>query len=438
MRHTKAILLLFLLLFFVRDAFPAPGETVNDGKKTVEMKESSAGKKPAERKNVTEDKKSGEKKKAAGEKKITVGKKADNGKKPVAGKKGGEKKKTTAGGKPSEKKMTTSEKDITGGKRTGEGKRTEDGMMADEKKGQPRQTVIPQDLLDSETMSVNLSMERLTFSRDEPVPLRFSVKNVSSSPLSFDIWEKGKAPQPDYITFQPVVFDMNGREAEIIIPYRLENRGIGDIIKEYGRRKIDLGPGEEFIQTIDMRRVYNLVPDRKYRVKGYFIPSLERGVTLSSGNIITFTRSGLSRAPERYLAGEIRHEVSPSEVVLLALDAEKRGDWNRMLKYFEVEKYIHSFSEYVKIYTYADDIERRNIVNSFIRFLSRQRDDYLLDYKVFREEYDEDRKNAFVNVLVERFGTPKNETYDYRFTLERYRSLWLIVNLEVNVMKRME
>ncbi len=297
---------------------------------------------------------------------------------------------------------------------------------------------ITADMIDRDDYKVYIWLDKYRFFRDDPVYLKMVIKNISGSHVSFDIFETRNSNRPEYSTFQPVVFDMDGKEAEIIIPYRLEQKKVEDVAKKLDKRNIRLGPNDEFVQTINLSKVYNLLPEKKYRVKGFFYPDFSQKTSVSGEAALMFSVTGESREPERYYAKDIRHEISANEVILLALDAEKSRNWNKMLKYIDVEKYISVFPEFVRTYNFANIIERKNIINRFIMYLSRERDDYILDFKVIKDEFDSESKLAYVHAFVERFSPVKSEKYEYRYTLEKFQNLWLIVGLQATIIKGLE
>jgi hypothetical protein len=283
--------------------------------------------------------------------------------------------------------------------------------------------------------SVNIRFHRLKFHINEPVVLKMSVKNVSDKNADINIYEKENRREPGYSTFQPVVIDMMGREAEIIVKYRLENRGRDEVLKKLKMRKLTLAPHEELSRTINLRSIYRLEPDRKYRVKGYFFPDFAGQKEPSMSNEISFMVTGEKKVPDRYKPEEIAHHVSPGEIVSLSLAAERERNWKRMFKYYRIEKYISSYPEYVRVYNLADRAGKMRIANEFMAFLSRERSDYILDFNVVRGEIEESGKIAHVNVRVKRFAPRKPDRYLYRYTLERYKNILLIVILESTVIK---
>ncbi len=285
------------------------------------------------------------------------------------------------------------------------------------------------------SFSVNIRFDRLKFHVNEPVILRMCIKNISSENADVMVFENETNRKQDYTTFQPVVLDMTGREAEIIVKYRLENRSRDEVLRGLKRRTLTLAPHEELSHTINLRSIYRLLPERKYRVKGYFFPDFAGGNEPSLSNEISFMITGRKKVPDLFKPAAIVHNVSPEEIVNLSLAAEREKNWKRMFKYYRIEKYINSYPEYVRIFNLADKAGKMNIENEFMAFLSRERSDYILDFNVVRGEIEKGGNIAHVNVRVKRFAPGKPDRYLYRYTLEKYENMWLIVALEATVIK---
>jgi hypothetical protein len=258
-----------------------------------------------------------------------------------------------------------------------------------------------------------------------------------------------------YTTFQPVVYDMNGRLAELIVPYKMENKTIEQIMPDLLDRNIELGPDETFTHTVNLSKFFKLKPGVKYRVRGLFYPDIKNDLFIKGDNELIFKvdndrsfvkiRSGIvEKAEDRTYS----REIAPSEVITLALNAEKNNDWERLRKYIFIEKLINSYSRFVKDYNQSDSAEKKEIEENFVKYLSRDRHDYIVDFKILKEFKDEKGNKAFVEALVERSGYKKPNRYKYIYTLEKKElteqytnkksydhDLWLITNLDAVIMK---
>ena len=276
---------------------------------------------------------------------------------------------------------------------------------------------------------VFLQMDRLSFEDNETVNLNMCIKNNSKRNKSFKVYDFG------YTTFQPVVYDISGREAEIIVSYRLMNRDITDVVKRCKYRVIELSPDETIIHSVNLKNIYNLKIGVEYRVRGFFSPDVKSLQAIPSENQLTFKivksrgfvkKSGIER---------MSRSISPSEIVLLVLTAEKNRDWDNFYKYIKLESYINAFSNYVRIYNEADGKKRLKIIDDFIKFLSRRRSDYIVNFKILEESVLKERNIAYVDAEVTRFGPKKPFVYTYKYTLERFRNFWLIIDVEAIVRK---
>ncbi len=279
-----------------------------------------------------------------------------------------------------------------------------------------------------------LRMDKIRFTEAEDVTLRVHIKNRSNEKASFTVYE-GCKDGPDYTTFQPVVFDMQGREIESIVPYRMAGKTTVEAAAECSRRTIQLNPGEGFIYPVDLTKLYKMRPDSEYRVKCYFLPDLSIPQVIYSENELEFSLYSVKEQVSGRKDGGYSREISPSEIVLLALTAEKNGNWENMVKYLNLEELIGSYPDYFKQYSSAGTHERAEIRERFIRFLSRERDDYLIDFEVLGTDYASDRRFAYVNADVGRFGAIRNVRYRYRYLLEKNEGMWQINSLEASIVK---
>jgi len=275
---------------------------------------------------------------------------------------------------------------------------------------------------------VHIRMDRFTFFSDEPVVLHLHVTNNAAGRVSFRAFDEL------YSTYRPVVYDMNGREAETTVPYRLMNKRLGDILSAHTPRTVELDAGESFVYTIDLRRLYSLPENRSFRVKGFFFPDAANPAAVPGENTIQFRVVREHSAAKKSGVDRLPRGIAPAEIVTLMLQAEKAGRWQTMMKYIKVDSFIAAFPEFSNNYSRADEREKLILEEDFIRFLSKRRSDYILDFTILNESIRE-QTSAFVDVRIERFGPRLPLIYRYRYRLERHRDYWLVTNVEVSVIK---
>jgi hypothetical protein len=235
----------------------------------------------------------------------------------------------------------------------------------------------------------------------------------------------------------------------------MENKTIEQILPDLLDRKIELGPGETFTHTVNLSKFFKLKPGVKYRVRGLFYPDIKNELMIKGDNELIFKvdndrsfvniRSGMVEKSEDR---SYSREIAPSEVITLALNAEKNNDWERLRKYIFIEKLITSYSRYVRIYDQSDSAGKKEIEEDFIKHLSRDRHDYIVDFKIIKEFKDDKKNKAYVEALVDRSGFKKPNRYKYIYTLEKKelteqytnkksyeQNLWLITNVDAVIMK---
>lgn len=284
-------------------------------------------------------------------------------------------------------------------------------------------------------LRVFIRMDKASFFADEDVIVHISVKNESEKKNYFEVYDTSDSESGTYVSFQPVVYDMNGREAEIIVPYRVQGRNLKDIIRNLDKRLVELAPGEMFIHSVNLKDIFALNLNTRYRLQSLVYPSIEEGVNIKSDNELLFKIVEEKRIHKPSGIETIQRIIAPKEVISLTLTAEMNKDWDNYIKYINVEKYINAFPEFVQIYERANFDEKSRIENEFKRHLTRDRDDYLLGYSIIKQEIENNRKIAYVDVEASRFGIRWSFRYRYRYTLEQYKNLWLITDLEATVIK---
>jgi hypothetical protein len=276
---------------------------------------------------------------------------------------------------------------------------------------------------------VHLYMDRLSFSEGDPVMLNIVVKNTSVKKEFYVVYD---AP---CTTYQPVVYSGLGREAETTVPYRVMNRRVEEVIGGLYPRTVEIMPNETLVHSIDLRSIYKLERDTEYRVRAYLFPDVKQPASVLSDNILGFKIVRAHTLVRK--SGVVREQrgISPAEVVTLALTAERSENWDNLLKYIKQESFISAFPEFARLYDVADDVEKLKIIEDFNKFVTRQRIDYIKDFTVLTETVSSDGGNAYVDVMVKRYGARRPFFYKYHYTLERFRDFWLIIDLEATVAK---
>jgi hypothetical protein len=290
--------------------------------------------------------------------------------------------------------------------------------------------VLPQAAGDS-PFRVYVNTDRLTFTEGEPVEITAEIKNYSSKTASFNTYDVS------YTTFQPVVYSMDGKEAETTVKYRMMDRTVQDVVAYIEPRKSIVGHDEKVIKRINLRDFYNLEPGKEYRIRMFFMPEAKAPYVVRSENSLTIRIAPLDRElpepidlPKHYSGG-----IDPSEVVQLFLGAEKARSWKNMIKYIDLEKYINAYPDYGMQFNTSNDAMRKKVLRDFVSYLSTPRHDYIVDFTVTKEAILDDRKSSYVDVKVVRHAAPRPFVYNYRFTLETSGGTWLIANIDATVSK---
>jgi hypothetical protein len=286
-------------------------------------------------------------------------------------------------------------------------------------------------------LSLYLRLDRQVYSSSDEIVLTVTVRNNSLENVFFDVYDPANDKTNDYISYRPVVYDMKGREAELIVPYKQEGKKAEDMLIFLNKRRIDLAPDECHVRKIKLNSIYKLDNDKKYRVRAFLLPDVQAGTAIESDNELSFTVKESRPFALKPDNNSAVRGLTPSEVVLLHLSAEKSKNRDNYLKYLKIEKYIEAFPDFLGKYQRADSYGRDSIEREFIAHITGYRDDYLVDFQVNKQEIADNI--SYVDAVAVRAGARINFRYRYRYTLERSPGgsgpEWVIINLEATVLK---
>ncbi|HOP62155.1 MAG TPA: hypothetical protein PK358_02800 [Spirochaetota bacterium] len=305
--------------------------------------------------------------------------------------------------------------------------------------------------MEARSFRVYLSMDKLKYYNSDEIILNIRIKNITDDPAAFyvydspdriDIFDRARGDTADYTTFKPVVYDMNGRDAELVVPYITGEKNKTETLSWMVKREIKLGPGETFIHKQNLRRIYDILPERRYRLKMHFFPFIgdrenENFVVVSSNEIkFRVSRDRSYQAYKDKDSGSVM--LTPGEVVLLLINAEREKSFEKAVKFLDIDKFIHSYPDFSRRYDISDDLEKKNIEKEFIRYLINRRDDPLAEYRIVSEEIEESGLVAHVSVEAKREGLIKPARYRYLYRLEKNSKndyIWLVAGLEALVIR---
>jgi hypothetical protein len=304
---------------------------------------------------------------------------------------------------------------------------------------------------DTHAFRVHLHTDKLKFYNNDEIIVKISIKNITDAPATFylydspertDIFDRKRGDTADYTTFKPVVYDVNGKNAELVVPYVTSDKSAVETLSWMIKREIKLGPGEIFTHSQNLRRIYDILPEKNYRLKLHFFPYIgdkdDENLVVVSSNEIKFrvTRDKAYEAFKPKDPNSVR--LSPSEVVLLLISAERDGNAERAIKYLEIDKFIHSYPDFSRRYDISDDTDKKTIEKEFIRYLINKRDDPLAEYRIVSEEIESSGVVAYVSVEAKREGLIRPSRFRYVYRLEKNAEtdyIWLVAGLEALVIR---
>ncbi|MBN2435931.1 MAG: hypothetical protein JXK07_11765 [Spirochaetes bacterium] len=275
-----------------------------------------------------------------------------------------------------------------------------------------------------------VSLKRTTFHDVRYIEAEIIVQNRGKKPASFIVYDK------PYTTFQPVVYDVNGREAPVKVAYRLTGLRADQVLGGVAARTILLVPGEKYSCGVNLADYYEFAHGREYKVRLLFLRDAAGKEARLGGNIarLSVSRERLAPVQPQVAIDGIEAEegaIRPEEIVHLFLMAEQRERWNDYLKYIDLEQYIYSFPDYAKAYLSGGDVVKREALRDFSTYLIKSRPDTISEYKIVSETVEDGR--ARVSVLIKRAAAGMPFTYNYTYSLEKKSAVWMITGVTASV-----
>lgn len=288
--------------------------------------------------------------------------------------------------------------------------------------------VFSQDI--GKDINVIAHLDKLSFNDSERIILDISLQNISNAKVQINIYDH------IYTSFQPIIFDSEGKEAEMLVEYKLKNTDINKVVKDIKARVIELYPNETFTYKVNLKDIYKIEPFKDYNVKVIFYADIAGNIKVYSKDSIKFgvcyTNNTNKQIKKPVAVKDV--SVTPAETVTLMLIAESDNNWTNFLKYIKLNKYINAYPDYVEVYNQADDYQKVKVLDDFENYLKKKREDYLLEFKVLEQSGSIEDGAAYVDVLIKRFGPKTNFNYKYRYKLE-YDKRWLVTDIEVTLVK---
>jgi len=132
-------------------------------------------------------------------------------------------------------------------------------------------------------LRVHIRLDKKTYYADEEINLQVCVKNISEKKNYFEVYDSSESDSALYTTFQPIVFDMKGREEKPTVT-GFDERNAADLVKGLDKRMIELGPGEMFTHTVNVKDLFELKLNTMYRIQGLFYPDFEENRLIKADN----------------------------------------------------------------------------------------------------------------------------------------------------------
>lgn len=303
----------------------------------------------------------------------------------------------------------------------------------------------------TDLLSVEVHLAREMYYEKEAITLRAEVCNRGNEATLLHLFSL------PYTSFKALIQDEEGLIPRLKVEWFLrgitwtaEDKQIYLSQENDYTRYIKLMSGDCFSSEVDLNDLYELEVGKRYLVKSYFYPNFlynDKNFVISrnqSSFSIAKGKNPFDAAASRKALSEdkkIAH-IKPEDIIFLYLKAVLEKKTENAIRFIDLNSFIQAYENYRKRYEAVNRFEKQRAIDDFRNFLSRDRKDYLMDFRILRTEYSRrDRESAFVHVNIKRYGGAIPIFFQYIYQLKKAKNgsiPWKIVNLKVIRKQEME
>lgn len=294
----------------------------------------------------------------------------------------------------------------------------------------------------SANLAFRLSQKRTVYNSHEAIPIKVRVINEGDDPVTLRLVDVLQT------SFFMSLRTESGQSVPVKVPWILSGQDWQaqlpvDKKDQFDRqsRHLLLQPGESYSRRINLQEIFEFRQGEDYVVHGYFFPNFlqKRELSLRSQNRLDLSIRPLKQVVARESSAQKAPGIAPDEVVFMHLKAEMERRSRRYLKYLDLDRFIKVYDSYYERFVEANKVEKQKVMNEFREYLTRNRADKLLNFRVIRTIQKKEGR-AHVHVYIKRYAGRINEhfIYDYLLTKDESRAYWRIVDLKVTRKKNIE
>ncbi len=281
-------------------------------------------------------------------------------------------------------------------------------------------------------MRVFIKVHKVIYEQQEPVFIRFFVKNQERKNIDL------KIAAMDFLNFTFTVKNLKNQMIGERNTFYLYKRRNSD---NRNYRTIRLAPGDIYGKTIDISKLFRLDKIGYYIIQGYFypVPYGFHDINHYPSNKIRIQirygkrRMRVARELKKRMMHDLQRKRSPYETIEFILNSKLRKNWKHFFRYIDLDRLIEIYPDYYKQYRDVRPSKRIAVLNKFKEYLKNYLEEQMVAHEVYRTIINREDAKVFTNIIYRYRGSKFKKRYVFR--LYRRGKYWYLYHFYVMNLK---
>ncbi len=282
-------------------------------------------------------------------------------------------------------------------------------------------------------MRVFIKVHKVVYEQQEPVFVRFFVKNQERKAIDL------KIAKMNFLNFSFSVKNLKNQmigERNNFYLYKQRNSD------NRNYRTIRLAPGDIYGKTIDISKLFRLDKTGYYIVQGYFypVPYGFHDVNHYPSNKIRIQirygtrRLRVAREIKKKMRRELEKQRSPYETIEFILKSKLKKNWEHFFRYIDLDRLIEIYPDYYKRYKDVRPSKRQALIKKFKDYLKKYLEEQMVSFEVYRTIINRDDAKVYANIIYRYRGSKFKKRYVfslYKRGKHWYLYYYYVMNLKL-------
>lgn len=299
----------------------------------------------------------------------------------------------------------------------------------------------------AQNIEVRITSDKSRYSYHDNIPIFIRISNTGFYPVTIYLSSNERK------NFTIIGRDEKGASIKMVSPtlhtktsiqsdpFYYQYSGTG-----YHARSLVIQPGETIEKQIHLKEWIEIPESthmKRYQINSFFYPNPDQSNDYFIQSENTFSLiidpDSISEKIESPFVNVSKGNISPREIVFLALASEYKREWQTFFKHISEKDIIKAYPDFAYKYAMASEKEKMIVINEFLEYLKNRKTHRLLSFQVLDEKITDilhsPYKNAQVKVKANRMIDGYEREFIYTYSLTSNQNTWLITGIETEVVK---